>query len=1497
MKITKKALALTLSASMLLTQASFMAVYGNDETAEEISATAVTEELQPEIVEEDTVETEEADQVTQPVEEQTDSTESDAVATVSDEAASDQTEETATLAASSSSREPILDFESFEAEMNEPDGLATYLNEQAENMYDDWVASKNPNSTYRTRIKEKIDRGAFPTDEFFFGVWDAENEVYTTEGKLNYDFVSPYGYNLYNVEQAVKAGDYQKAKEELLQYYRNVNDAQGNARGTTTAAEKVKNDLLLQRFYIHNSWGAAGIFEMNNGTTDQEFTIDVTDTVESYRGSTVSMIVYAVHKDDYEAVFNSRESGSHAPVIEVNIGGRTRTFNVTADGYVTGGSHASDRSGGTDTSLYAREDGMDVLDEGYLTTDQTRRTYLLFDLSGIGEGDVIESATLKLYGHVEDRAETPRNDSSYSKMMTIATNNATWTESNLSFDNENLLHYAYSYQGDENQTLQTMYWGMPAPSCYPNVRMNQEPLRFSSWWDALARGYSESGNEDYARACITYLYDFIKQTYCIEAGDQGTPARYDSKRSNCQWGQLLFGGYSCTLDASTRASGVAKNFFYIYDSQYLTPEAFTNFLKYFWAMGDLFVEDCWTSSEAGGNWGTAQVNGHMAIYANFPEIVDYDGIVDENGNVIRNSWETAMSEHLYTASGSMMHEDGSSHELSHSYTAYALGTQLTLKDQAEAKLLEFEYDDDVKYRILEMTKYMMRMALPGGYDPQYGDASSHTRSYVEERFGPVGEWLEDPELIWMATGGEQGTKPDYTSYYYPVGKTLAMRSGWDENALFLHVTADAAEGTHSHWDDGGIIVSAYGNYLLADPGYNGYLEDNIPHRWLISSRAHNTVEINDYCQNSNTPNNMDSVLNKGGGEKGDFTTVNFHDTFDFTTVDLTSVYTNLQYRGDPVIAPGGNGTPATEPGMEYKRNILFLKPNFWIVSDYMNPVDQTKENKYSQYWHMTPDANISIDGQHVLQDGETIDWAHSEISEIDQQIPNTQFERGTGNGAFKSNFTNAANVQVVPVDIDSVEPKLCYGYYESSGSAPYGRYDKYATGTTGFDTIIFPTKTGESYTISPTPLEVTGFNTDDHQGAASAFTANIKADQASVNEDYDIYYFILHETDKKDNGADMTFGAYETDGTLAYYEVSKTRAPRQVILQNGTHVANAAQNYELIKSSDTVDNITANWDGSKMIIEGSDDVNLENLTIYAPYTLSEVTFNGESVDFKQAQNYVYFGEEMIEDGSDIVPPVGGGGNGGSGNTGNGNNSGNIHGAGSGTTGIVAQPTAVPTQTPVSPTDALKAELEGHWAENEISTLIDKGIVNGSDGSLKLTENITRAEFTKLILSGIGAEPTEYRGTFNDVSADDWFAGYLQTAADMGIVEGYEGNASPNQAITREEAVKIMMTALATQEEVQYDNTELNFSDSAEISDWAEQYVAKAVELGLINGMEDNTFQPNGNTLREQAMVMTYRVMEELSLISEPTATPAPTSAAGATATPAPTATEEPADNE
>ena len=53
---------------------------------------------------------------------------------------------------------------------------------------------------------------------------------------------------------------------------------------------------------------------------------------------------------------------------------------------------------------------------------------------------------------------------------------------------------------------------------------------------------------------------------------------------------------------------------------------------------------------------------------------------------------------------------------------------------------------------------------------------------------------------------------------------------------------------------------------------------------------------------------------------------------------------------------------------------------------------------------------------------------------------------------------------------------------------------------------------------------------------------------------------------------------------------------------------------------------------------------------------------------------------------------------------------------------------------------------------------------------------------------------------------------------------------------------------------------LAFTDTEAISDWAEHSVEKVVSLGLMYGMDDNSFAPKNATKRSEAFVVIYRLL-------------------------------------
>ena len=54
-----------------------------------------------------------------------------------------------------------------------------------------------------------------------------------------------------------------------------------------------------------------------------------------------------------------------------------------------------------------------------------------------------------------------------------------------------------------------------------------------------------------------------------------------------------------------------------------------------------------------------------------------------------------------------------------------------------------------------------------------------------------------------------------------------------------------------------------------------------------------------------------------------------------------------------------------------------------------------------------------------------------------------------------------------------------------------------------------------------------------------------------------------------------------------------------------------------------------------------------------------------------------------------------------------------------------------------------------------------------------------------------------------------------------------------------------------------------FDDTDNISNWATDYIKKAVELNIISGFEDNTFRPKETATRAQAAVMLDKLFTAL----------------------------------
>lgn len=125
----------------------------------------------------------------------------------------------------------------------------------------------------------------------------------------------------------------------------------------------------------------------------------------------------------------------------------------------------------------------------------------------------------------------------------------------------------------------------------------------------------------------------------------------------------------------------------------------------------------------------------------------------------------------------------------------------------------------------------------------------------------------------------------------------------------------------------------------------------------------------------------------------------------------------------------------------------------------------------------------------------------------------------------------------------------------------------------------------------------------------------------------------------------------------------------------------------------------------------------------------------------------------------------------------------------------------------------------------------------------------------LILYVSAAMPVS--ASFPDVDKNAGYAEAVEYLADIGIFSGDEnGNFNPDKTVTRAEMAVIVCKMLGETEDLSKADT---FTDVPQ-EHWANAYIARAAELGIISGYGDGTFGPGDAVTYEQAVTMVVRAL-------------------------------------
>lgn len=189
----------------------------------------------------------------------------------------------------------------------------------------------------------------------------------------------------------------------------------------------------------------------------------------------------------------------------------------------------------------------------------------------------------------------------------------------------------------------------------------------------------------------------------------------------------------------------------------------------------------------------------------------------------------------------------------------------------------------------------------------------------------------------------------------------------------------------------------------------------------------------------------------------------------------------------------------------------------------------------------------------------------------------------------------------------------------------------------------------------------------------------------------------------------------------------------------------------------------------------------------------------------------------------------------------------------------------PTSTEQRDENVLFKDLEdASWAKEAIMKLYNRKIVSGyGDKSFAPNRQITREEYTKILVSAFNIGESSEELHFADVEKNQWFYSYIASAFSNGIVGGIsEDMFGTGQNISRED-IAVMTYRCLEKAGVEFSAQESSFQDQDEISEYAKKAVAAMKHKGIISGYEDGSFGPKKTATRAEACRICALALEVL----------------------------------
>ncbi len=437
-------------------------------------------------------------------------------------------------------------------------------------------------------------------------------------------------------------------------------------------------------------------------------------------------------------------------------------------------------------------------------------------------------------------------------------------------------------------------------------------------WDVLAEQYRKTEDERFAEGFIKLFQSWVRQAVA--------PDDVPGNHTLC-WR---------TIEAGIRMGQTWPRVLHsFYQSTHFTDDVLVDWYKSVWEHGNRLRHNYWRF-----NWRIMEMNGLAQIGILYPQFK------------AATEWKAFAIQRLERELDLQNFADGFQYELTTGYHQVNIRNYQLLWDVMVA------YDELIpaKFRseLEKMYAVNVQLMMPDGRLPDLNDGGWHSVAGLVEK--AVEYFPARQDFKWAYTEGRDGQPPTATSLALPYSGYYVMRTGWEPDAFYVFFDGGHLGTNHQHEDKLNILLHAYGRLLLTEGGNYAY-DDSEMRRYVLSTRAHNTIRVDGLDQN----------------RKGPFQ-ARFRDvepTEDEIIAELNTLNDAIWFISDThdlAVATYDEGYgPDATPLVTHERKLIFLKQPraplspCVLVIDRVTPTDG-KAHDYEALWHLDTDsAEIATD--------------------------------------------------------------------------------------------------------------------------------------------------------------------------------------------------------------------------------------------------------------------------------------------------------------------------------------------------------------------------------------------------------------------------------------------------------------------------------------------------------------------------------------------------------